>query len=84
MEGYTTLVAEAASRMEGVSPTHVMVQAGVGSLASGIFAAVQEQWGDVRPHFTVVEPVNAAPFFLSARSGDNQPRTAEGDLQTMP
>jgi diaminopropionate ammonia-lyase len=83
MEGYTTLVAEAASRMEGVHPTHVMVQAGVGSLASGILAAVQERWGHARPHFTVVEPVTAAPFFLSARAGDNQPKAAEGDLKTI-
>jgi len=83
MEGYTTLVAEAASRMEGVSPTHVMIQAGVGSLATGIFAGVQEHWGGVRPHFTVVEPLNAAPFFLSARAGGRQPRAAEGDLETI-
>jgi diaminopropionate ammonia-lyase len=83
MEGYATLVAEAASRMEGISPTHVMVQAGVGSLASGIFAAVQEHWGGSRPHFTVVEPVNAAPFFLSVQAGGQQPKAAEGDLETI-
>ena len=83
MEGYTTLVTEAASQMGGPAPTHVMVQTGVGSLATGILAAIHERWGADRPHFTVVEPVNAAPFFLSARADDGRVRTAEGDLHTI-
>jgi diaminopropionate ammonia-lyase len=83
MEGYTALVVEAASQMEGQRPTHVMVQVGVGSLASGILAALHQQWGEDRPHFTVVEPVKAAPFFLSARAGDRRRRGVEGKLETI-
>lgn len=83
MDGYRILARECLAALAGDLPTHVMLQAGVGSFAAAIQAELTASLGARRPHATVVEPARAACFYRSALAGDGRPREAEGDLDTI-
>ena len=48
-QGYLTLIREALEQMEGSVPTHVFLQAGVGSMAGGIEAYLLNRFGANSP-----------------------------------
>lgn len=79
--GYTVLLAESVKQMNGEIPTHVFIQGGVGGLASAVCAYFWELWGEQRPRFIIVEPVNANCLQESAKAGS--PVVVEGDLDTL-
>ena len=79
--GYTVMLAEAVEQMQGLIPTHVFIQAGVGGLAAAVCAYFWELWGEQRPRFIVVEPEQANCLQQSARAG--KPVAVEGDLDTL-
>lgn len=86
MQGYTTLAQEAWEQMQAlkVQPTHVLLQAGVGSLAAAQLSYWQAQSELNRPPvFVVMEPRNAACFYLSAQQSDGQAHAVTGDLETI-
>lgn len=86
MQGYTTLLSEAQEQLagQGISrPTHLLVQAGVGSLAAACIGFYASLFGPDRPRSVVVEPTRAACLFESARRGDGQPHSVGGDLDTI-
>ena len=83
MQGYTTLAQEIAQQLEGQIPTHLFLQAGVGSFAGaalGYFAAL---WGDQRPITAIVEPDKADCIFRSAQADDGKLRFVTGDMDSM-
>ena len=82
MRGYTTLTDEAAEQLGNVTPTHIFVQAGVGSLAATVAGYYSQRYKDARPFITVVEPDNAACIFRTAQANDGQ-RHAVTDLNTI-
>ena len=67
MEGYTQMAAEAAVAMP-TSPTHILLQAGVGGLAAAVAAHARLVWGDA-PEIIVVEPEVAPALIESIRAG---------------
>lgn len=79
--GYTVLLAESVQQLHGEIPSHVFIQGGVGGLASAVCAYFWEFWGEQRPRFIIVEPVNANCLQQSARAG--KPVVVEGDLDTL-
>lgn len=79
--GYTVLLSESVEQMSGEIPTHVFIQGGVGGLASAVCAYFWELWGEQRPRFIIVEPVNANCLQESAKAGS--PVVVEGDLDTL-
>ncbi len=79
--GYSVLLTETITQLEGEIPTHVFIQGGVGGLASAICAYFWEFWGDSRPRFIVVEPENANCLQQSAQQGS--PVVVKGDLETL-
>ncbi len=82
MQGYSLMVEEALSQLpEGVLPTHVFVQGGVGGLAAGVCSYLWERFEAGRPRFVVVEPVTADCLFRSGQAG--RPVAAEGGLETI-
>jgi diaminopropionate ammonia-lyase len=82
MQGYAVMVDEALTQLpDGVSPTHVFVQGGVGGLAAAVCAHLWETLGARRPRFIVVEPERADCLYRSALAG--HPVTAVGDLDTI-
>ncbi|MDR1534111.1 MAG: diaminopropionate ammonia-lyase [Planctomycetota bacterium] len=86
MQGYTTLAGEALEQLRergAESPSHLFLQAGVGSFAGaalGFFAAVP---AGKPPAAVIVEPRNADCHFRSLAAGDGEPRAVKGDLTTM-
>jgi diaminopropionate ammonia-lyase len=64
----------------GGTPTHVLLQAGVGGLAAAVLGLFWERLGDRRPTTVIVEPRSADCWFQSNRAG--QPALASGDATT--
>lgn len=78
VQGYTTLGQEALDQLARYSkkPTHVFLQAGVGSLAGSIIGYYAHILGrDVK--FAIVEPTRVACFYHSAEINDRQPHGVE-------
>jgi len=85
MQGYTTMSMEAIDQMGGkrLPPTHVFLQAGVGSFAGAMVAHLAIVFKDEPPRFIVVEPTHAACLLASAAAGDGRPHAVTGDLGTI-
>ncbi len=86
MQGYTTIIDEALEQIKddsGALPTHVFLQAGVGAFAAGITAYLVSVLGDKRPIIIIVEPDEAACFFLSVKAGDGKPHAITGFMPTI-
>jgi diaminopropionate ammonia-lyase len=81
MHGYGVMAGEIAHQWPGEPPTHVMVQAGVGALASAMCASFWLQWGARRPYFVVVEPAEADCVYRSLEAG--HPVAVTGALDTI-
>jgi diaminopropionate ammonia-lyase len=87
MQGYTTMVAEAIEQLQqsdaAVKPTHVLLQAGVGSMAGAILGYLVNRFQDGYPITLIVEPHEAECMYRSAVIGDGNPHAVEGDLNTI-
>jgi diaminopropionate ammonia-lyase len=86
MQGYGAIAAEVLGQAN-VSPgqpspyTHVFLQGGVGGLAAGIASYFCEYFGEKRPKFIVVEPVQADCLYQSALQG--RATTATGSVDSV-
>jgi diaminopropionate ammonia-lyase len=86
MQGYTAMFAETQEQLAAqgiIKPSHVLVQAGVGSLAAATLGFYSQLFGPGRPRSVVVEPDKAACLYRSAEIGDGQPYSFGGDLDTI-
>lgn len=86
MQGYTTMLFEAQEQLSGQGlskPSHVFVQAGVGSLAAATVGFYKHMYGNESPVSVVVEPTKAACLYHSALKGDGKPHSVTGDLETI-
>ncbi|HBF4079808.1 diaminopropionate ammonia-lyase [Clostridioides difficile] len=85
MQGYGTMAQEAIEQLKeyGVDrPTHVFVQAGVGSLAGAVQGYVASIY-DECPITVVVEADEADCYYKSAEAGDGKARFVGGDMPTI-
>ena len=85
MQGYSTMLSEAQEQLaaQGLShPTHIFVQAGVGSLAAATIGFYHGLFGD-SVQTCVIEPTKAACLFHSAQAEDGLPHSVKGDLDTI-
>jgi len=82
MQGYGTMAGEAAEQL-GEKPTHVFVQAGVGSLAGAVVGYFANLYPNDPPKFIVMEAQIADCLYQGALAGDGKPRIVGGDLQTI-
>lgn len=72
MQGYGTIIDEAIEQMdkfEEKKPTHVFLQAGVGSFAGSMLGYLISKYGEERPITIIVEPDNVAPIYNSSKKG---------------
>ncbi len=83
MQGYTTMAREAFCQMNEEAPTHIFLQAGVGSMAGAVAGLFKLLCHPAEPKVVVVEPHNADCHFRSAQAGDGSIRITPGDLQTI-
>lgn len=84
MEGYTTMAAEAAQQLGSTKPTHIFLQAGVGSMAAAVCAYFAATYGEAeRPIITVVEPNDADCFYRTALANDGQLHAVTGHMNSI-
>ena len=86
MQGYGTMAMEADEQLEeyGIGrPTHIFIQAGVGSLAGAVQGYFANRYPDHPPVVVVVESDAAACLYKGAVAKDGLPRIVDGDMQTI-
>ncbi len=85
MQGYGTMAMEAFEQMQtaGRRPTHIFIQAGVGSLAGAVAGYYANLFPGDPPKVIVVESRAADCLYKSAVAGDGSPRKVGGDLATI-
>lgn len=84
MQGYTTIASEFLEQAEGAgvpAPTHIFLQAGVGSFAAAMAAFFRDAYASAPPRIVVVEPNKADCFYQSAKQG--QIAMVGGDLDSI-
>lgn len=82
MQGYSTMADEANKQFQE-RPTHVFVQAGVGSLAGGVVGYFTNKYPENPPIMCVVEAEPAACLYKGAVAGDGEIRTCDGEMPTI-
>ncbi len=86
MQGYGTMSREASEQLKenGVDrPTHIFVQAGVGSLAASVVGYFSNLYPDDPPKFIICEADAAACLYKGAVLGTGEEQIVTGDLQTI-
>ncbi len=86
MQGYGTMAHEASEQLKAAGverPTHIFVQAGVGSLAGAVQGYFANLFPDNCPTTVIMEAQVADCLYRSAEAADGNIRFATGDLQTI-
>lgn len=83
MQGYTTLAYEVYLQLNGAKPTHIFIQAGVGSFAAAVQGFFASVYGEDRPLTVIVEPNEAACIFKTAKARDGKIHSVTGDMNTI-
>ncbi|MCB6608714.1 diaminopropionate ammonia-lyase [[Clostridium] symbiosum] len=82
MQGYGTMGYEAYTQLPE-KPTHIFLQAGVGSMAGAVAGFFAAAYGEDRPIITIVEPNKADCIFRTAEAADGTLHFVTGDMDTI-
>lgn len=82
MQGYGTMAAEASNQFND-RPTHIFVQAGVGSLAGGVVGYFTNKYIDNPPKFIVVETSVADCLYKGAMKNTGEIAKVGGDMDSI-
>lgn len=82
MQGYTTMGLEAFEQL-GEKPTHIFLQAGVGSMAGAVAGLFSSIYGEERPVIVIVEPNKADCLYRTAEANDGKRHFVSGDMDTI-
>lgn len=85
MQGYGTLAMEADQQLaqDGCRPTHIFIQAGVGSLAGAVVGYFTNRFKENPPVMVVVEANAADCLYRSAIQGDGSRVDVTGEMLTI-
>lgn len=83
MQGYTTMAIEAYEQLENIKPTHIFLQAGVGSFASSVLGFFANVYNQEKSIVTIVEPSLANCIFKTASADDGTLHKVTGDMNTI-
>lgn len=86
IEGYTTLAGEIFDQLEQSGeepPTHLFLQAGVGSFAASVLGSALCRWGKRCPVTCIVEPDRADCLYRTAKAADGQLHPVTGEMDSM-
>ncbi|WP_294403248.1 diaminopropionate ammonia-lyase [uncultured Clostridium sp.] len=83
MQGYTTMALEAYEQLDGKKPTHIFLQAGVGSFATAVTGFFSDVFKEDKPIITIVEPNEAACVFKTIKENDGRIHPVTGDMNTI-
>lgn len=82
MQGYGTMGYEVFTQLDE-KPTHIFIQAGVGSLAGALTGFFSSVYGEERPIITIVEPNKADCIYRTAKAKDGKLHFVTGDMDTI-
>jgi len=82
MQGYATMGLEAHEQLPE-PPTHIFLQAGVGSMAASMAGLFTALYGEDGPILTIVEPNKADCVFRTAQADDGRLHFVTGDMDTI-
>lgn len=85
-QGYTIMAKEALDELNELGiekPTHLFLQAGVGSMAGSVLGYMVNRFDKKPPITTIVEPATVACIYKSAKADDSKPHAVTGDLHTI-
>ncbi|WFA07772.1 diaminopropionate ammonia-lyase [Tissierella sp. Yu-01] len=86
IQGYSTMGYEANEQLKKLGenkPTHIFLQAGVGSMAAAITGLYSALYGEDRPIITIVEPNKADCLYRTAEANDGELRFVTGNMDTI-
>ncbi len=83
MQGYTTIAHEVLEQLAGERPTHIFLQAGVGSMAGAVTAFFADYYGEDCPVITIVEPNKADCLFRTAEADDGKLHFVTGAMDSI-
>ena len=83
MQGYTSMAFEALNQLNGLCPTHIFLQAGVGAMSGAITAFFSSVFENSKPVITIVEPNNADCIYKTAKANDGKLHYVTGDLDSI-
>lgn len=86
MEGYTTLAGEIFDQLAQAGeepPTHLFLQAGVGSFAASVLGSARCRWGKGCPVTVIVEPDQADCLYRTAKAADGRMHPVTGQMHSM-
>ena len=83
MQGYTTMAQEIAAQLSGAVPTHLFLQAGVGSMAGAVLGYFAALWGEKLPVTVICEPDRAACLYKTAAANDGTIHKVTGKMDSM-
>lgn len=83
MQGYTSMAQEIASQLNGITPTHLFLQAGVGSMAGAVLGYFAALWQNNLPVTVICEPDKAACLYKTAVANDGTLHKVTGKMNSM-
>jgi len=85
IKGYMTMALEAYEELKEkeMLPTHIFIQAGVGSLPASVTAFYRNVLKENPPIITIVEPNKANPIYKTAKINDGELHKVEGHLDSI-
>lgn len=86
MQGYGTMAMEADEQLEEFQcerPTHIFIQAGVGSLAGAVQGYFANRYSENPPKVIIVESDEVACLYKGAKIGDGKIYFVDGEFQTI-
>ena len=82
MQGYTTMGHEIMEQIPE-KPTHIFLQAGVGSMAGAMTGFFSNLYADEKPMIVIVEPAKADCLYQTAKADDGELHIVTGDMDTI-
>lgn len=83
MQGYTTMAQEITAQLNGIMPTHLFLQAGVGSMAGAVLGYFAALWQNNLPVTVICEPDKAACLYKTAAVNDGTLHKITGRMNSM-
>lgn len=82
MQGYTTMGHEIMEEIPE-KPTHIFLQAGVGSMAGAMTGFFSNLYANDKPVIVIVEPAKADCLYQTAKADDGELHIVTGDMDTI-